>query len=114
MRVRTGRFTTAEHAINLGVALRLHPKGSDTDQPLLLQPRGTHSDLCGQRARQMPVAASADGSQDGGTPVHAQRQQVMHFGARPAPLLPVAHAHASAQPLVQFRDRGVSDCEMPK
>ena len=31
MRVRTGRFTTAEHATNLGVSLRLHPQVADTD-----------------------------------------------------------------------------------
>ncbi|MDP2222384.1 MAG: hypothetical protein Q8K34_19660, partial [Hydrogenophaga sp.] len=35
---------------------------------------------------------------------HAQSQQVLDFGARPAPLFPVAHAHAPSDPLVQFRD----------
>ena len=35
---------------------------------------------------------------------HAQGQQILDLGARPAPLFPIAHAHAPSDPLVQFRD----------
>ena len=38
---------------------------------------------------------------------HAQSQQVLDLGARPAPLFPVAHAHAPSDPLVQFGNRAV-------
>jgi hypothetical protein len=41
---------------------------------MLRQPRITHPHLRGQRARQVSVAAAADGSEDRVAPVHTQGQ----------------------------------------
>ena len=46
----------------------------------------------------------------------AQSQQVADLRPRPAPLFPVTHGHAAAQPLIQRRDRPVilADANVPE
>src|SRR5262249_23271235 len=90
-----------------GVAVSLHPKLTNTNQPLLLQPRVRHPYLGGQRARQVPIAFAAERRANRAAQVRAQRQQVTHLGARTTPLFPVAHAHSTAQPLIELGDRSV-------
>src|SRR5215510_10512865 len=55
----------------------------------------------------MPVALAADRRQDRGALRGPQGQKVTHLRAAQAPLLPVAHAHAPAQPLIELWDRTV-------
>ena len=50
-----------------------------------------------------PIAVVADTALDRRLQAHAQGQQILDLGARPAPLFPVAHADASSDPLVQLR-----------
>ncbi len=89
-----------------GIAMGFHPHSADIDQPLALQPLMGHPGLCLQRPRQVPVAL-AERRQDRVAFARPQGQQDAHLGSRSAPLFPVAHADAAAQPRVKFRDRAV-------
>ena len=85
----------------------LHPHSADIDQPLALQPLIGHPGLCRRRPRQVPIALAAECRQDRVASARSQRRQVAYLGSRSAPLFPVAHENAAAQPLVEFRDRAV-------
>ncbi len=108
-RVRTGRFTMMEHTTGV---MRSHgpsargrgPKSS----PLTLQPSIRHPDLRREGLRQVPVALATDRCQDRLALARSQSQQILHLGARPAPLLPVAHPDATANPVVDLRKRSVA------
>lgn len=75
----------------------LHPKITDTRQPLCLQPIVRHPDLRCLRARQVPVALAADSRQDRRAFAHAQRQKVADLGAGEAPLFPAKRKGAAAK-----------------
>ena len=70
--------------------MSLHPKITDTDQALVLQPLVGHPDLGRKRLRQPPVALAADGRQNRLAFAHAERKEIPHLRAYQAPLLPVA------------------------
>ncbi len=84
-----------------------HPHSADIDQSLALQPLIGHPGLCRRRPRQVPVALAAERRQDRVAFTRSQSQQVTYLGSRSAPLFPVAHTNAAAQPLVEFRNRAV-------
>lgn len=96
-----------EHTTPSGIALGFHPRVADAGQPLALQPLIRHPGLRRLRLRQVPIALRTHGREDRLLLPDAQRQQVVNLGARLAPLFPVAHAHAAAQPRFQLGDRAV-------
>jgi len=87
--------------------MRLHPEITHGDQALAFQPVVRHSALRGQRPRQVPVALAAQPGPDCVPFARPQRQQISDLRAHLAPLFPVAHADAPAQPVIQFGDRAV-------
>ena len=64
MRVRTRRFTTAEHTTISGIAMRLEPQVTHGYQALALQPGIRHPRLGGQGLRQVPVTLGAQRRQN--------------------------------------------------
>lgn len=89
------------------IPLRLQPQIAHGNETLAFQPVVAHRHLGRLGFRQVPVALAADPRQDRLPLAYPQRQQVPHLGPHPAPLFPVAHANAAAQPLVKLRDRSV-------
>ena len=85
----------------------LHPQRTDTHQALRLEPIVRHPRLRPQRPRQVPVAFAADRRQNRRSLSGTERKKMAHLRASLAPLLPVAHAHTPAQPLIELRDRTV-------
>ena len=90
-----------------GIPVCLHPKGTDRDQASAVQPVVRHSGLRSQRPGQVPVALGTQPRPNCLPFARSQRQQVAYLGARLAPLLPVAHAHPAAQPVIQLGNRAV-------
>lgn len=74
---------------------------------MVFQPVIGHPGLGGQRPRQVPVAFAAQRRQDSVPFARSDPDQISHLGPHITPLLPVAHAHPPAQPLIQLRDRAV-------
>ena len=115
MKRRRDRFVQTQTWIGMDFA-RLVPLGMTiVRNALLMTPAwssGTHTSMftsrpTGHRSRQMPVALATDRCQDCRSLVRAQRKKITHLRARLSPLFPVAHSHASAQPLIQRWDRSV-------
>ena len=109
MRVRSGRFNKSARTTKLvgsgSVTLSLDPKVFDADQALGFQPRVGQTLLQGWGSGHVPIAVATDAMLDRSFQTDAQGSQISNLGTRPAPLFPVAHAHAAPQPLVQLRDR---------
>ena len=87
--------------------MRFHPQITHGDQALAFQPVIGHPGLGGQRSRQVPVAFATQRRQDSVPFARSEPHQISHLGPHLTPLFPVAHAHPSAQPLIQFGDRAV-------
>ena len=87
--------------------MRAHPEITHGNQALAFEPVVRHSRLGGQRPGEVPEALGAQRRQDCLAFTRPQSQQVAHLGAHLAPLFPVAHANAPAQPAVQLANRAI-------
>jgi hypothetical protein len=107
MRVRSGRFNELARVPKLRsflcrVALCFDLQVFDADQSLCFQPRVVEGFLQAWGSRHVPVAVATHPVLNGGDEVDPEGHQILDLRARPAPLLPVAHADAPSNPFVQF------------
>ena len=120
MRVRSGRKTKlarmTKQAGSGSVNLILYPKVRNADQTLGFQVCVGQTSLHGWGSVHVPIAVATDAMLDRSLQIDTQNPQMPNLGARPAPLFPVAHAQAAAQPFIQPRNRLIvlADAKVPQ
>lgn len=87
--------------------MSFHPQCANRKQTLASKPLVRHTGLGRQGFRQMPIRLTAQGSENRLTFARTERNEVSDLGACATPLCPVAHAHASSQPPIEFRHGAV-------
>jgi len=87
-----------------GWVVNAHPQLFDRQKPLILKPLVGHAGLGSQSTGTLPKSFPTKANGYGYTRMRAGLQEVTHTGAEPAPLFPVAHAHPSSQPVIDFGD----------
>lgn len=85
----------------------LAPQGLDAEETSRRQPGIRQKRQYRRGARPVPAAFASDAMRDRRLPTDAQSLQVADLRWQPAPLFPVIHTHAAAQPLAPLRNRPV-------
>ena len=85
----------------------IHPQFFDRYETLILEPSVGHAGLSGQGAGTSPGAFTTQAHGDGYTGMGTEFEKIAHLGAYVAPLFPVTHTDAPAQPVIDLRDRPV-------
>ena len=80
----------------------VHPQLFDRQKSLSLEPLVGHAGLGSEGASQSPGSLTAHCHGNGRRKRGAEPEKLTHFRAGTAPLLPVTHAHATSNPVIDF------------